>query len=448
MPSPGPPDGWEPNTDVHPLEAQLNMGFYATRESGVEGRLRDDPEDFHVREDSAPIAKAHEEGKYTLARIEARNWETHRLMRELSRRLGIPERSIYFTGTKDKRAVTTQNLALAASEEQVRALDLSRVKILETYRVDRAPKLGEHAGNRFTITIRGLEASIEDVQDRVQAIQETLLRHRGFPNFFGPQRFGSIRPITHLVGREIARGDIEEAVWTYIALPTRFDPANVKEDRERLWETRDVEQAQAKIPKRFDYEHQMLQHLAKNPGDHAGALTRLPLNMTRLFVSAYQSWMFNRILTQRAKQHPPWIALEGDILHPAHQDGTPNPDRAIPVTSKNLERCQEATREGKGFPTAGLIGFDTQQAQGVQGRIEAEVLDQEPVQADDFRVLQLPKLSMSGTRRAMWCPLDELEGGVGEDDRGAYVRVEFFLPKGCYATCLLREFMKTDPARY
>lgn len=446
MPAPGPE--WAPNPDVHPLEAQLNMGFYATHEAGVSGRLRDEPEDFHVREDSAPIAKAHEDGKYTLARIQARNWETHRLMRELSHRLGIPERSIYFTGTKDKRAVTTQNLAIAAGEDNVRALDLKGVKILETYRVDRAPKLGEHTGNRFTVTIRHLDASPDDVRTRVEGIQETLLSHRGFPNFFGPQRFGSIRPITHLVGREIAKGDIERAVWTYIAYPTRFDPPNVREDREKLWETRDIEQAQAKIPKRFDYEHQMLRHLADNPGDHEGALTRLPLNMTRLFVAAYQSWMFNRILTRRAEEHPLWVALEGDILHPANEDGTPNPDRFIPVTSKNLERCQEATRQGKGFPTAGLLGFDTEQAQGLQGEIEAGVLDEEPVDADAFRILDLPKLSMSGTRRAMWCPLDQLEATVDEDDRGLHVTLDFFLPKGSYATCLLREFMKTDPARY
>jgi tRNA pseudouridine13 synthase len=436
------------NTDVPELERELGIGFFASQAPGLGGRLRQAPEDFRVREDSAPVPTADEGGKYTLARVRARNWETNRLIDALAHQLGLPRRSIYFTGTKDKRAVTTQNLAIAASQERVQAVGLDDVEILETYRVDRAPKLGEHAGNAFTVRVRALDTSLDEARERARAVRRTLLDAGGFPNFFGPQRFGSVRPVTHRVGREIVRGRFEEAVWTYVAYPSRRDPPEVREDREELWRGRDVEAAREALPKRFDHEHRMLDHLAGHPGDHTGALTQLPRNLTRLFVSAYQSWLFNRALTRRAQDASPRIAQVGDVLHPVRADGTVDDERSIPVGDRNRDRCRAATRGGKGVPTGALPGYDTPEAGGLQGRIEAAVLDEEPVRADDFRVLEVPTLASDGTRRALWCPLDRLNLTVDEDDQGAFLELDFFLPKGCYATCLLREFMKTDPARY
>lgn len=442
------PDRFEPSYDVTSLEDELGLGFYASTAPGIGGTLRKRPQDFEVHEDSAPIAKAHEQGKYTLARVRARNWETNHLMREIANRLGISQRAIFFTGTKDKRAVTVQNLAIAAPEEKVADLAIRDVEVLETYRVDRAPKLGEHSGNAFRIKIRELKAPLDEATARASAVRKALLEQGGFPNFFGPQRFGSVRPNTHLVGREIVHGRIADAVWTYIAYPGRDDPPDVRAQRETLMQTRDVQAAIEAIPTRFDYEHDLLEHLDANPDDHAGALKQLPLNLTRLFVGAYQGWLFNRALTRRAREHHPGRAVEGDLLHPVDDDGTPDDDRSIPVMSRNLDRCRWATRRGKGFPTAFLPGYEPATIDGLQARIEREILQEEGLRHDDFRVLELPKLSSSGTRRAMWCPLDTMETETGEDEVGAFVEVAFFLPKGSYATCVLRELMKTDLANY
>lgn len=440
----------DPNEDVTELERELGLGFYLTHGPGIGGKLRQTPDDFRVQEDSAPVAKAREGGKYTLARIEARNWETNRLIREIANRLSIPHRSIYFTGTKDKRAVTVQNLAIAAPEKKVSELSISDVSVLETYRVDRAPKIGEHSGNAFIIRIRGSSIAPEEVEERVRSIRETILEEGGFPNFFGPQRFGSVHPITHLVGEEIVAGRIEEAVWTYIAYPTGHDRERLDSMREELWDSRDVEEAIERLPSRFDNEHEMLKHLSRRPDDYAGALKQLPLNLTRLFVSAHQSHLFNKALTERARRGNPNRPEVGDILHPVDENGLPDADRPIPVRERNLERCREAARKGQGLPTAGLPGYKYGQrsVDGLQREIEREILEGAGRSPDDFRVAELPKLSSSGTRRAMWCPIDHLPVEHAEDEHGAYTELEFFLPKGSYATCLLREFMKTDLAAY
>lgn len=433
---------------VTPLEDELGLGFYATSTPGIGGRLRAQPEDFLVEEDSAPVIKAQKDGKYTLARIRATNWETHHLMRELSTQLEIPERSIYFTGTKDKRAVTTQNLALAAPEHEITSLDIRGLEILETYRVDRAPKLGEHTGNRFKIRIRDLWQQGDELLAIISQAREELLDQGGFPNFFGPQRFGSVRPTTHLVGKHLVEGSLEEAVWTYIAYPTGYEKDDLNQIREELWEKRDPAAADQALPRRFDYEHEMIGHLLENPGDHQGALRQLPLNLTRLFVSAFQSHLFNRAVTRRAEAFPSGGAQVGDLLHPVTAEGVPDGDRLIPVTPQNLERCRSAIASGRGLVTVALPGYDGLESEGYQREIEETILGEAGVSPSDFRILDLPKLSSSGTRRAMRCPLDKLDVTLASDSQGTYVEIEFFLPKGSYATSLLREFMKANLDQY
>jgi tRNA pseudouridine13 synthase len=434
--------------EVPDAEAALGLGSFATSTPGIGGQLKTHASDFHVEEDSAPIREASGSGKYTLARVRARNWETHRLARKLAAQLGIDQREVYFTGTKDKRAVTEQNIALRASEDAVRGVTLGDVEIVDTWRVDRAPKLGEHEANTFHVRVRDLAVDPEEARERAERIRDEVLEQSGFPNFFGPQRFGSVRPVTHLVGREIVKGTIEGAVWTYIAYPSRADPPEVREEREAIFETRDVERAREALPKRFDHEHRMLDHLAENPGDAIGAFRTLPLNLARLFVSAYQSSVFNRALTARAQQGHPGRAEVGDVLVPIGEDGNPDKERFIPVTEANIDRCRQATRRRWGLTTGLLPGYEEGPCGGRQGEIEAEILSEEGVDQESFHVLDLPKLSQDGTRRPLWCPLEHLEVDDGEDEHGAYVSVSFSLPKGSYATCLLREFMKTDLEAY
>lgn len=438
----------EVSTDVPDIEAELGLGFYLTTTPGIGGKLRTTPEDFQVVEDPGDIAEAQGRGKYTLATVRARNWETNRLIRHLSRELGVSERRIFFSGTKDKRAVTTQTISIPAPEERVQALDLGDVEILDTRRVDRAPKLGDHTGNGFRITIRDLAVDLETAEERARTIAETVLEAGGFPNLFGPQRFGSVRPITHLVGKALIKHGPLEAVWTYVAAPHRLDPPELAEPRERIWEARDPEEALDLLPHRLDYERTMLKHLAAHPDDGVGALDRLPRNLQRLFVSAYQSLIFNRVLTRRAQLGHPREAMVGDLLHPAGDDGMPQADDLIPVRQANHARCLRATRRGQGFTTGPLPGYQAPLADSRPGELEHEALAEENLEPDDFRIYGVPHLSSSGTRRALWCPIDRLDVEAGEDEHGGHVTLAFFLPKGSYATCLLREFMKADIGAY
>ena len=149
--------------------------------------------------------------------------------------------------------------------------------------------LGDLQGNRFDLVIR--EAETTDLEERVRVITETA--REGVPNYFGLQRFGAIRPVTHKVGEWILRGDYEQAVLTYIGLAFPHETDGIKAIRSAFYADPRRRSRPPRLPVQMNYERAMLHHLYTNPGDYAGALHELPPKLLSMFVSAYQSWLFN-----------------------------------------------------------------------------------------------------------------------------------------------------------
>lgn len=425
------------------LERSLGLERYLTSSEGTGGRLKAFPEDFVVEEVPLAFPPPVKDGKYTVAALRVRNWETNRLMGELSRELRVPRESIFFAGTKDKRAVTTQYVSLRASEDAVRALDLKDVEVLETHRVDRAPKIGELVGNRFVIRIRGAEGG------RQQAERTLAELPGGFPNYFGVQRFGVVRPVTHLVGEAIVRGDLKEAVRLYVGNPVSGEPDDVREARRAFEATGDAVAALDVYPRHLGFERMMLERLAKRPGDHEGALMALPSNLRTMFVYAAQSLLFNRILSRRLDAglalHEPVV---GDLVVGVDADGRPEKDRLHKVDERNLARVAKLCAEGRALVTGAIFGSEAPLAEGAMGAIEREVVADAGYEADDFRVPHLPEVASFGTRRELLAPLGPVRVEAGSDVAGDFLELAFFLHKGSYATCLLREIMKSEAAAY
>jgi len=109
------------------------------------------------------------------------------------------------------------------------------------------------------------------------------------------------------------------------------------------------------------------------------------------------------------------------------------------VTSENLVAVNRLTGRGRAFLTLPLIGFETEIGEGAQGEIEWAMLREEGISPEDFRVPENPDLGSRGTRRAAQCnvkPQIRVEGNLAE--------LQFVLPKGSYATVVLREYMKSN----
>ncbi len=429
------------------LESEKKIGVttFLNPFKGVGGKLRFYPEDFKVSEKSIyPPNK--NDGKFTIAEITSLSWETNRLIRELSNRLHISRQRVGFAGTKDKRAETKQLMSFyKVKTDNVSDIKLKDVEIKNVYRSDRPVKIGTLIGNEFEITIRNIGKNTKNVD--IKNIWSLIDKNGGFPNFFGIQRFGIIRPITHIVGKHIVKGDFEKAVMSYIANPIKAEDDETYKLRKKLQETHDYSEALKNYPDKLNFEKAILNKLVKNPDDFVSALKELPNNLLTMFVYAYQSYLFNKIISERIKRKIPLNkAIEGDIVLPLKKGIID--DRSIPVSDKNIEKVNIQLSKQKAVISAVLFGSDSVFCGGEMGEIEHKIIESEKIDHRDFIIPEIPFISSSGSRRSILGFVKNFDYKLFEDkETGKALTLKFELLKGCYATSFLREFMKTEDIR-
>jgi tRNA pseudouridine13 synthase len=444
--------------EAGPLEREMGMRYYASEHDGTGGRLRAEPEDFRVTEIERFGAEVQspdaDPGSYphTVFRATLRGWDTNDFADALSKKLGISRERVSWAGTKDKRAVTTQLFSVReVAPDGLPAVRDAEVEVLG--RAGRPVLFGDLAGNAFEIRVRDadrpehaggvageLRASAGGDPDGPDA-------PAGVPNSFGHQRFGSLRPVTHRVGLEIVGGNWEAAVLEYVTTGGEAEPADTREARAWIAETRDWAGAVEKLPGRLRYERAMCHALADvdgepGPEEFRGALETMPTNLQRLLVNAAQSYLFNEILCRRLERGLPFHeAVEGDVVCFADRDAPeglslPDPARLQRANGDRLRTVNRHCARGRAFVTAPLVGTDTEFADGEPGEITREVLEAFDVAREAF---DLPgEFHSTGTRRAALLRTDL---DVGTDP----LTFSFALPKGSYATVVLREFLKADP---
>jgi tRNA pseudouridine13 synthase len=185
-------------------EKRIGIELFLTQTEGIGGKLRTIPQDFIVEEISKyPNEK--KEGNYSIAEITTINWETNHLIKELSNKLHISRKRINFAGTKDKRSKSKRLMSFfKVDNKKLNEISLKDVEINYLFQSDKPIKIGNLIGNKFDINIRDIKnKKISQIENIYSKIKE----NGGFPNYFGIQRFGVIRPITHIVGKYIVKGD-------------------------------------------------------------------------------------------------------------------------------------------------------------------------------------------------------------------------------------------------
>ena len=439
--------------EAHPLERQVGIDYYVSDGPGTGGRLRADPADFRVREIEAmtPEPLDADPGAYPhlLVRATLADWDTNDFAGALSDALGISRERVSWAGTKDKRAVTTQLFSIRG----VDAADLPALAdadIDPLGRIGRNLEFGDLAGNAFEIRVRD-----PDRPDAVAAVTEDLREFGGgrvaVPNVFGHQRFGSRRPVTHVVGLHVVREEWREAVLAYAGNPAETEPERTQEARTTVDDVAssadpDWQAALDAMPGHLGYERSMLHALVENggeePADFRAALETVPWNLQRLFVNAAQSYAFNRILSERLRRGLPFDRpVAGDVVAFADADAPdglalPDIDRLQRVSADRVDVVRRHCERGRAFVTAPLVGTGTELGDGEPGAIERETLADLGLDPADF---DLPgNFESTGTRRAILVDTD-LE--LARDP----LTLSFSLPSGSYATAVLREYLKVDP---
>ena len=438
------------------LERELGIETYASQSPGISGRIRQFPEDFVVEEVLVDGAKAEVqpvetpqpigEGRYLICVLVKRDWDTLRAVKKVARRMGISYKRVQIAGIKDAKALTAQHISIrGVTPERVSRVKIKDIALRPLRFSDERIHSRLLLGNKFHILIRAISYSSSLIEKRVKNVQSELSSLGGFPNFFGHQRFGTVRPITHLVGCYLVRGSLKEAALTYLAQPSPYEHPESREARQQLRDTQDFKEALRSFPTYLRYERLMLTHLTRQPTDFVGAFRKLPLKLRRLLVQAYQSFLFNKFLSQRMKRgvglNEPQV---GEYV--VHVDSHGLPTKSAKVTSQSLSSVKKALREGRTRVAIPLVGYKQQPSDGVQGEIEREILEAENVAPRDFYVSSMLEASAPGGLRTILASIIDFSVEEASRDsaspRKRKMGLGFTLHRGSYATVLLREFMK------
>ncbi|MEE2746992.1 MAG: tRNA pseudouridine(13) synthase TruD [Candidatus Thermoplasmatota archaeon] len=451
---------------------------FACDGEGIGGVLKSRYEDFRV-EEVGRTPSLDSKGRFTVARVTLTNWETNRFVGKLAKILGISKNRIWFSGTKDKRAITTQLIVIDAPQKKVSSVELNDVEIEVLGRSHQKLGFGDHNANRFTITVRGCadsDGSPLDAKEaiaRVNAIFEGMQERLGpgrFPNWIGPQRFGATRPVTAIVGRSVIDDDWEGAVNTYLGMKGIHQQPDVEAFRTEWRESGDVEKCLEMVPQHLGFERDMMRHLSRRPEDWLGAFRKLPNNLQLMMVHSVQSEAFNRIIAARLEAGLTLAEpIEGDIVGLVQDNGKIDMAKLVEVESEILPRISRNCNLGRLAVTGALPGGESRYTDSIAGKIEKDVVSKMNLAEQDWQVIGIPRLTSKGSRRPLTVTFAEFsveEAGEVEVDRlgsrfaegpregevwnhdGCSLRLRFSLPSGTYATILMREFMRAPLTQY
>jgi len=340
--------------------------------------------------------EALEKDYFTRFVLEKREWNTEQALRELAFFLHVKPSRFNYAGTKDRNAITTQLCSVFALPPERLLQANGKIKDLRINGawVSRGKvKLGDLQGNRFAVALNEQNCGVKP--DAQKILAKAASSNFLFPNFFGLQRFGSLRKNTAEVGGFLLKGDFQGAVWNYLAFSEGEKDEESVAGRKRLAEEKDFAKALEYYPRHLKYERLLLEHLAKSPNDFVGALGKMPRHLVLMFIHAFQSKLFNEMLEERMKEGN-WNAGEKGLL----------------------------------------IGGDS-----VLGEREKLLLEREGLSQDSFKIKQMPFLSSKGGERKFFA---ELKGFEVVEETAESVKVRFSLESGCYATVALSFLLSQD----
>jgi len=447
---------------VPKLEKLIGIGVYATRSLGIGGVIRYFVEDFVVEEvlvdgSKAEISQSVErqvlgsssvKNHYLLCVLVKRDWDTFIALRAVAEQLDTSSRRIQIAGIKDAKAFTAQHITVeSVSVEEIEKVQVRDIKIRPIGYL--RSKLSPYFlfGNNFHITIRAINHPESTIKKRMTKTIEELEAIGGVPNFFGHQRFGTTRPITHLVGKAFVEGNFRKAAMLFLAKPSPHEHPESRQAREQLQATQDFKQAFRNFPRKLHYERLMLRHLTKKPDDYVGAFRKLPTKLLELFPQACQAYLFNRFLSRRIENGVPLNRAEvGDYAVNMERSGLPMLNMYKTASTQALDEIDDAIKAERMRIAIPLVGFKQHPSQGVQGEIEKQVLDEESISSENFKIKAMPEISARGELRTAITPLNNFlldEVSEGPENPSRYeAKVSFMLYRGSYATIILREIMK------
>ena len=323
----------------------------------------------------------------------------------LAKELKIPSDWIGYAGLKDAQGTTFQRISIFNPDQHMLdQLHFTNISVYNFIRKKYEVNLGDLWGNRFSITMdrvtneNAINFNIDELSTFLHKLNDTI-----YPNYFGLQRFGTSRPISHIVGKYLLKKDYESAVKTYLITESVLESNNITNLRRKLALDWDYKSFMDQIPRNYHYERSMANSLSKYPNNYMKAFHSITSRIKKLFVSSYQSFIFNELLSMY-------------ILKKETNNSLIN---EFPLVNSKADFSL-------------LPGY-------LQDHLES-LLKKDQLTLDDFKKSDVSFKSKKNQFRKTFVKLDDFNFQL--DSNFNKLVLNFSLPKSTYATMIIREFTR------
>ena len=389
------------------IDSQIGISLYTTDFSGIGGKIRIKPEDFEVSELISKRAtnSITAESGYAIYKLKKKKIDTNHALSGIFRKTGTRLKSL---GLKDAFAITEQFVGSPHKGKPLEDFSTEKYSLTKIGFTKKPISKKDMIGNNFKI-------QISDCSDGLSS----FIEHNHVLNFYGYQRFGSKRPVTHLIGKAILQRDFDKAVDLILSFTSKYDSVENTEIREKLSDKVNYEKYLDKVPSQMDIERIVLKEMIVHD-DSIRAIRAIPLSLRRFYIQAYQSFIFNQSLSA--------AFLDGENLFESQTGDVCYDSKSI------IGKFKDGVEQYLSLP---FVGYSYYKKTRFDYQI-SKILSQEEITPKDFFIKEMQEVSSEGGFRqaAIHC----------SDYFSDKNKVEFSLSRGSFATILLREIMKpTDP---
>jgi tRNA pseudouridine13 synthase len=386
------------------IDSAIGIFVYSTTFEGIGGKIRSSPEDFFVSEilDEKTTSKISQTDGYAVYKLKKHGIDTNHALSEIFKIHGLRLKAL---GLKDASARTEQFVCNTGRSKSTEKFFTNRYDLERIGFVSKPLTKKDMVGNHFEIKIQDADFT------KIINFKEC----NKILNFFGYQRFGSKRPVSHLIGKAILQNDFEQAVHLLLSFSSEYDSDENNKVRKMLEDKSNYSSTLNEIPPQMDLERIVLSEMVQH--DNAiKAIRAISLSLRRFFVQAFQSYVFNCAMS-KAFEHGEELFLpkEGDVCFDM---------------KNNLGRFQNDPNQRLAVP---LVGYSYSKKNRFDYQI-SKVLETEQIHARDFFSKEMQEVSDEGGFRQATIKCENFS--VNES------LVSFTLSRGSYATILLREIMK------
>ena len=387
------------------IDSEIGILVYTTDFPGCGGIIKNQNDDFIVSEiiTEKAYSKICSGSGFAVYKLQKNGIDTTHALNEIFRKHGIRLKSL---GLKDASAVTEQFVFTTYKTNQHLEINESKYSLKKVGFTDKMISKKEMTGNNFHIKICGAS----DELTKFNEFDKIL-------NFYGYQRFGSCRPVTHLIGKSLIQNDFIGAIELLLSFTSEYDKVENTKLRELMADKSKFTETLKILPKGMDLEKTVIKEMIKYD-DPVKAIRALPLSIRRFFVQSYQSYIFNQTLS---------MSLDaGEELF------SPQPNDVCYNKNGELGKFENDPLQRLAIP---FVGYSYYKKTRFHYYIE-KILHDEGITHKDFFSKNMQEVSNDGGFRnsSIKCEDYEVKDNV----------VSFSLSRGSFATVLLREIIKPE----